>query len=340
MTLVNAAAPFEVPRSDHAYKWSIRLVWATGLYIAGAFCFWPGSFLTLSQMYGTKFAVNVPILLTLGIFSAGLIYGRSEPTRYAISMLTQRWRLYTPVFFFFFLGLTAFSTYKTAIPSVVPFYADPWLASLDEWLHGMQPWRLAHWYDSDTLGFIIFESYKKLWFGQWFGTVLFVAMWPRYIERIRYLWALLLTFAIVGSMLAMGLSSVGPIFYDSILGGNRFHGLQVALNNQEYSYLIREYSDYLLALYRANKTDLGSGISAMPSVHVALVVLNAYFLSSLNRWLGAVGWTYAAFILFSSVYTGMHYATDGYVSIAVVSLIWWLTGRFILRSDSAASANA
>ena len=119
MTLVNAAAPFEVPRSDHAYKWSIRLVWATGLYVAIAFCFWPGSFLTLSQMYGMKFAVNVPILLTLGIFSAGLIYGGSEPTRYAINMLTQRWRLYGPVFFFFFLGLTAFSTYKTAIPSVV-----------------------------------------------------------------------------------------------------------------------------------------------------------------------------------------------------------------------------
>ncbi|MCY1310989.1 PAP2 superfamily protein [compost metagenome] len=72
----------------------------------------------------------------------------------------------------------------------------------------------------------------------------------------------------------------------------------------------------------------------MPSVHVALVVLNAYFLSSLNRWLGVAGWVYAGFILFSSVYTGMHYAVDGYVSIMTVSLIWWLTGRFVAEPAS------
>ncbi|TIN21837.1 MAG: hypothetical protein E5Y31_19780 [Mesorhizobium sp.] len=36
---------------------------------------------------------------------------------------------------------------------------------------------------------------------------------------------------------------------------------------------------------------------------------------------------YVALILFGSVYSGWHYAIDGYVSIALVILIWWITGK-------------
>ncbi|MEX2741195.1 phosphatase PAP2 family protein [Rhizobium mongolense] len=90
-----------------------------------------------------------------------------------------------------------------------------------------------------------------------------------------------------------------------------------------------EYANYLLDLYEAGQTGLGSGISAMPSVHVGLVVLNALFLSSLNRWLGVVGWAFAAMIFYGSVYTGWHCAVDGYVATAVALAIWWLTGRLI-----------
>lgn len=46
----------------------------------------------------------------------------------------------------------------------------------------------------------------------------------------------------------------------------------------------------------------------MPSVHVAIATLNAFYLARLNRWLGVAGWAFAIFILFGSVYTGWHYA--------------------------------
>jgi membrane-associated phospholipid phosphatase len=62
-------------------------------------------------------------------------------------------------------------------------------------------------------------------------------------------------------------------------------------------------------------------------MHVAFATLNAYLLSSLNIWLGILGWIFAALIMYGSVYTGWHYAVDGYVSIIVVSVIWWVTGR-------------
>ncbi|WP_352458864.1 MULTISPECIES: phosphatase PAP2 family protein [unclassified Mesorhizobium] len=42
-----------------------------------------------------------------------------------------------------------------------------------------------------------------------------------------------------------------------------------------------------------------------------------------------LGWTFAALILYGSVFTGWHYAVDGYASIIVVSVIWWATGRLV-----------
>ena len=52
------------------------------------------------------------------------------------------------------------------------------------------------------------------------------------------------------------------------------------------------------------------------------------------------GWSFAALILFGSVYAGWHYAVDGYLSISVVSLLWYLTGRFVLPQASRGTADA
>ena len=45
----------------------------------------------------------------------------------------------------------------------------------------------------------------------------------------------------------------------------------------------------------------------MPSMHVAMAVLNALFLGRLAWWLGALRLAFAAAILFGSVYFGWHY---------------------------------
>lgn len=72
-----------------------------------------------------------------------------------------------------------------------------------------------------------------------------------------------------------------------------------------------------------------SGISAMPSMHVAIAVLFALWLQSYrNTWLTITGWAYASVIYLSSIHLGWHYATDGPVSAAFVASVWWLVGRF------------
>ncbi|MHC2299695.1 phosphatase PAP2 family protein [Rhizobium mongolense] len=306
-------------------KWSTRLAFFIALYAIAALLLRPSSFATLAEVYASKFIASTPILLIGGLGTMALLFGRDAPTRYAVSVLKERWRTLATVMAFFFTGLTAFSTFKSTIPFIVPYYADIWLADLDEWLHGAPSWELVHRFDNQMWSLIVLKCYEVLWFVQWFGTVLFVSLWSNRVGRIRYLWAHALTIFTIGTVLAVALSSVGPIYYDHFVEGDRFHGLKVAMDGLGHS----EYANYLLDLYEAGQTGLGSGISAMPSVHVGLVVLNALFLSSLNRWLGVVGWAFAAMIFYGSVYTGWHYAVDGYVATAVALAIWWLTGRLI-----------
>ena len=41
-----------------------------------------------------------------------------------------------------------------------------------------------------------------------------------------------------------------------------------------------------------------------------------------------IGWLYAALIMFGSVYTGWHYAVDGYLSAVLTSAIWIGVSRY------------
>jgi hypothetical protein len=68
------------------------------------------------------------------------------------------------------------------------------------------------------------------------------------------------------------------------------------------------------------------GISAMPSVHVAVAVLFAVLGWRTAAWLGWLFTGYACVVLIGSVHLGWHYAVDGYVSAVVAPLIWALTG--------------
>jgi hypothetical protein len=93
----------------------------------------------------------------------------------------------------------------------------------------------------------------------------------------------------------------GPIYYDQFAEEPRFLGLKAVMEELDHSHRVREYANYLLKLYETDQTGFGSGISAMPSVHVGLAVLNALFLSSLNRWAGFIAWPFATVILYGSV---------------------------------------
>jgi membrane-associated phospholipid phosphatase len=71
----------------------------------------------------------------------------------------------------------------------------------------------------------------------------------------------------------------------------------------------------------------GFGISAMPSVHVAMATLFAIGGFVVHRWLGWVMAAYAVLIWIGSVYLGWHYATDGIVGATMTIGLWKLSGK-------------
>ncbi|TIS50749.1 MAG: hypothetical protein E5W93_17860 [Mesorhizobium sp.] len=296
-------------------------------YIAGAMLLWPTIFLAMAKAYLSTLVVTGWIVALAIAIPAGVMASPQQPLHGVIGFLRSRGRQAALVIGIFVLGLSAFTTYKLNIPNVVPFYGDRAMADIDEFLHGTAPWRIAHSIDTATLSWLVEKTYSQLWFLEWFALAFLAAFHVKQPVHLRYLVALALTTVVIGTILATLLSSVGPIFYDRFVGGSRFTDLHEALRLYPYSQHMTLFSDYLLKSYTERTADFGTGISAMPSMHVAVATLNAFYVTRLNRGFGAAAWAFAALILFGSVYTGWHYAIDGYVSIALVAMIWRWSAR-------------
>lgn len=86
--------------------------------------------------------------------------------------------------------------------------------------------------------------------------------------------------------------------------------------------------DYLWAGYSSRQIST-EGISAMPSMHVAMATLFCIAGFQTNRLLGFAYGLFLCLIIVGSVQLGWHYAVDGYVSIVLVLVLWRLTGELM-----------
>lgn len=242
-----------------------------------------------------------------------------------------------PVLIALLFLMAGFTTLKTAIPASVPFWADAWLADLDEALHGGAPAAWLHEVVPPAVGDALVFAYGTPWFAAWLCAPLVVAVQPAAAWRTRFLWAFALNIVLMGVVAATALASVGPVFYGDLIGTDRFAFLDAAYADSAALAGVGSYADHLQFSYETGQAGLGSGISAMPSMHCAGAFLNAYFLSSLNRWAGLAGWSFAGAIFIGSIYTGWHYAVDGYASFVGVTLIWLATGAVSRRAQTLTS---
>lgn len=224
----------------------------------------------------------------------------------------------------------AFSFLKSTIPFIVPFHADPPLAAFDRWLHGgIDPWVIAHRWAPVLPMERLFNVYLSIWTLAAIGLVVVIAMTDRDRQRIaRYLVLFFAAWIVLGNLLALAVSSVGPVYYDALLGGDRFAGLTAALAEPPFAgSRISEAQGYLWAAYSESGMALGSGISAFPSVHLGVATMTALYMGERSRWLILPGVLFVAAILFLSVYTGYHYAVDGYFSIVFMLGVWAVVRR-------------
>ncbi|MBD8064226.1 phosphatase PAP2 family protein [Devosia sp. PTR5] len=227
------------------------------------------------------------------------------------------------------LFTSMFSSVKASFPLAHGFLFDAVQADIDEALHfGVAPWRLLYSVAEHRLVLQAIEfNYNVLWFVVCYFTLFWVATSPR-ADRIRnrYLLTWMSIWTLIGTIMAGAWLSAGPAFYGQVTGDTaRFAGQVDFLSSTAGTlYSVRGFQDYLWSLYSSGQPGIGSGISAFPSVHVALITLNALFAGEASRRVGLIMWVYVAFVAMSSVYLGWHYAIDGYVSIVVTTALYWL----------------
>jgi hypothetical protein len=267
----------------------------------------------------------LPLILIPAILILSLVRQARAPLAYAWIIVRERGIGALAVALGFCVAISAFTTFKLSIPEIVPFYADGYFEWLDRAIHGGAPWTYTHAVIPDWAEYPLAYVYSGIWYILWFGIIGFMAFW-RDDRRVRYLWAHGLMLVILGTAMAIATASYGPIFFDSFGGGPAYDALLRKLDTSVVGSAEREIAAYLLSGYGDANNTLGTGISAMPSMHVAVAALNACFLWSINRWLGFAGWVLTFLILIGSVHFGWHYAIDGYVALVVVAAIWWVTG--------------
>lgn len=321
----------------------VAAYWLAALGVAHAYGL-PGNL--IPNLLGYAVPLLVPLALALCWHALSImIYVRPRRlTRYLIaslkeSLTRERVLFALPVVLLLPVFASAFTFLKTAIPVVQPYGWDATLAEWDRVIHGgTHPWVLLHAFLGHPLITGAINVLYNLWFFIMYALLTLQAFALKDLRlRMQFLLSFVVTWILLGTLGAIWFSSMGPCYYPTfepesgpyapLMAYLRDAGEQVpvwALNVQQM----------LWDDYQSSKTGIGSGISAMPSMHVATAVLLALFGWRHSRGAGIALTVYAVLIMIGSVHLGWHYALDGYVGAVGAVVVWWLVGRFLVRAPA------
>lgn len=208
------------------------------------------------------------------------------------------------------------------------FPYDKLVADVDAALHfGQAPSYWLAFLRSDWLLRIVETNYDGIWFPLWLITLYWFCTSPRAEKlRVRFVLTFMMVWVLIGNVVASIALTAGPALYGKVTGDTeRFAPLQQFLDSTPNSTSATQH--YLWLLHRAGTGGLGAGISAFPSVHVAVTVCCALFIAEIDKRLGIVAWVYVAIIMLSSIYLGWHYAVDGYAAVILTTAFYWAVRR-------------
>ncbi len=234
-----------------------------------------------------------------------------------------------PIFF------SAFNSAKSLIPVIKPFSYDPTFIRCDELIFGTQPWRLL-W---PLLRHPVATYAMDGVYNMWYLVMAIVVFWQTFSLRDaklrqQFFLSYFLAWVLLGSVMATWLSSAGPCFCEK-LGYETQHFRQLFDHLQSvsvrYKLAALTAQDYLWKLHQQGSTGIACGISAMPSMHVAMVVCFTLVGWQIHPTIGLVLGLFALLSAISCVYLGWHYAVDVFVAAGGMLAIWWLVGLFLRR---------
>jgi hypothetical protein len=222
--------------------------------------------------------------------------------------------------------LSTFASFKQVIPFIQDFNWDYRFMKLDYMLHfGVHPWEIFSFLLYNDRAIQVFDYLYILWFPVLFLMCLWMAWSSRRQLRLQFFITAALIWILPGSVLAIIFSSAGPCYFSNFVDyySNPYEPLMAQLLKINKSMPLFAVQNQL-GLWESYQNRIWlpfGGISAMPSVHVALAVVFALTGWNINRWVGI--------ILIGAVILGWHYAVDGYVSIILTLLLWKTVGKTI-----------
>jgi len=209
--------------------------------------------------------------------------------------------------------LISLSYLKSMITAIVPFWADDLLAASDRMMFvDPQAIALAIHPALPALGL-----FYGLWHAAHLGGILWVIHWSS-AGKARHIVSFMLTW-LIGMFFAYVFSSAGPLFvglYDPAIAPES----------------VRKPAEILWANYQAQGALVGGGISAFPSLHVAIGAWLAIVLRDRGfTWLGIA---YLLGIFVSSVILGWHYVLDGIAGMGVAVLADRVSRAWLSRGQA------
>ena len=232
--------------------------------------------------------------------------------------------------------MAAFLFNKMQIPRLGGFRWDEAFAELDYRLFGEHPWIILQ----PLLGYPIVTAILDLLYAAW-ALLVFLFWGGLFASRrvddalcYRFWIATVAAWILLGLVMATGLGSAGPTYFDEIVPqvASPYAELEryLAAAGRHYTLMSSFTKEYLWAIHSGDLVAPG-GISAMPSMHNAQATLYAAAAYAINRRFGHVMLAYAVAIFLGSIHLGWHYAVDGIIGALGALLIWVVAGVLLRR---------
>lgn len=320
---------------EHAVLLSLIGIYCLAVFAVSGFYHFPNRH-PLSLASYTLFLLLLLVLGLCGHAMLVMIFARPPHlTRYLLSSLKShlippRLLFAAPVLLLIPLFSATFSYFKSSIPTITPYTWDVFLIRWDYLLHGgNHPWILLQ----PVLGYPIVTAGINFLYGLWFFIMYSLLTLQAFDTRnpalrMRLLLSFVLSWIVLGTFFATAFASMGPCFAPDVSAsyGALMDYLRTA--NEQFPVRTLETQQMLWDNYQHNRADMGKGISAMPSMHVAIATLMALFGWQYSRWAGIALTLYALVIFIGSIHLAWHYALDGYAGAVGAGAIWWLVGRW------------
>ena len=292
--------------------------------------------------YRNNLLLYLVTLVVLTLLAAGWRLYRARPKspiRFLAQLATDgevagRFVRGVPMLTALVIFMPVFSAMKSAIPLFNSRNWDAAFIAADQVIHGGDTWLLLQ----PVFGFPIVTSALSIVYFLWFFVIYAASIHFCFLSRDRelraqYFITYFASWTICGVFLATLFASVGPCFVGPLLGDHRFDEQMAYLReaNEHYPVLILHAQEFLLAARMEASGELGGGISAMPSMHVAMATLVALSAARISRAAAVIGFGFLLITVVGSVHLAPHYAVDGYVSIAVTLVLWPVAARLARR---------